>query len=465
MMYLRTSVGIELRGEDMLIASLQGNFSEGTFTSFTRIPGYAQRNREDLRREIASFFKANGLGKDNVVLGIPREELVLRSLDLPAEVIENLKQVVQYQVQAFEPTEDDRFYHDYTLIPNASAGKRLTVLLAMVRKSALDSLLEFMLELGIRPVLVTGAAIGLSNMFLHHRKAVEDKTFMLADLAPESVELLAFRNGSLAYSRAVAKESDMSWKEAVLKEIDEAASRLRLGPDGAVEKLILAGESSKGARNEIIAAIPDCELIQNFLGLEATGDNVAVIQEAASTIGLAFTGMVRKPAIRMNLTPLERRAHQSRWAYVSAAALGAAVLLLLCALGVHRVVQERMLVRQLDQEIASLKPAVERVQALRRQSEAMEKRIKSTEEFLNQRDLNLEIIRELTTILPPDTYLTTYTYREGTIQLSGSSGSASDLIPKLEKSRLLKDVVTRGTIFKVPQTGKENFSFEAKLER
>lgn len=448
----------------MLIASLQGNFSEGTFTSFTRIPGYAQRNREDLQREIASFFKANGLGRDNVVLGIPREELVLRSLDLPAEVVENLKQVVQYQVQTFEPTEDDRLYHDYTVAPSGTAGKRLTVLLAMVRKSALDNLLELMLDLGIRPAVVTGASLGLANIFLHHRKVVEDKTYMLADLGPESIELLAFRDRSLAYSRAVAK-GETSWKDALLKEVDEAASRMRLGPDGAVEKLVLAGESSRGARNEIIATIPDCELIQNFLGLEAKGDNLSTIQEAASTIGLAFTGMVRKPAIRMNLMPPERRAHQSRWGYVSTAVLGAATLLLLCALGVHRMVQERMLVRQLDQEIASLKPSVERVQALRRQSEALGKRIKSTEELLNQRDMNLEIVRELTTILPPDTYLTTYTYREGTIQLSGSSGSASDLIPKLEKSRLLKDVVTRGTIFKVPQTGKENFSFEAKLER
>ena len=79
--------------------------------------------------------------------------------------------------------------------------------------------------------------------------------------------------------------------------------------------------------------------------------------------------------------------------------------------------------------------------------------------------MNLEVLQELTAILPPDTFLTVYNNRNGSIQLAGSSSSAPDLIPQLEKSALLKDVVQRGTIFKDAQTGKDRFNFEAKLER
>ena len=42
MIYLKTSVGIEMRGDDMLISSLQSNFSGGVFTHFKRIAGYEQ---------------------------------------------------------------------------------------------------------------------------------------------------------------------------------------------------------------------------------------------------------------------------------------------------------------------------------------------------------------------------------------------------------------------------------------
>jgi hypothetical protein len=138
MIYFKTCVGIELRGEDMLIASLQSHFSGGTFTHFKRIANFRLSDTETLRREIQSFFKSNGLSKDNIVLGIPRKDIVMRYLDLPSEVGDNLKQVVRYQVQSFEPTEEDRFYYDYAVLKNSSAQKRLEILLVMVKKSLLD---------------------------------------------------------------------------------------------------------------------------------------------------------------------------------------------------------------------------------------------------------------------------------------------------------------------------------------
>jgi general secretion pathway protein L len=135
------------------------------------------------------------------------------------------------------------------------------------------------------------------------------------------------------------------------------------------------------------------------------------------------------------------------------------------ALGVQRTVQERTLVRQLEQEIATLQPRVSQVQAVKAQGDAVEKQVRFLEGLMCQRDMNLEVLQELTTVLPPDTFLNFYTNREGTIQISGSSGSAPDLIPKLEKSALLQNVIQRGTVFKDAQTGKDRFNFEARLER
>ena len=84
---------------------------------------------------------------------------------------------------------------------------------------------------------------------------------------------------------------------------------------------------------------------------------------------------------------------------------------------------------------------------------------------MGQRDRNLEILRELATILPSDTYLNSYIYRNGTVQMGGFSGSSSDLIPNLEQSPVLKDVSTRGPINKDARTGKDRFTFEAQLEK
>jgi Tfp pilus assembly protein PilN len=465
MIYLRTSVGIELRSEDMLISSIQSNFSGNVFTHFKRIANYRSRDKEELRREVTLFFRSHGLSRDDVVLGIPRKDLILRYLDLPAEVADNLKQVVKYQVQSFEPTEEDKFYHDFALLGNTGTNKRLSVLLVMARKALLDEHLKLLYELGIRPAAITGASMALCNVLLHNRKDLQGKTFVLADLSPQKIELVALHNGAFVYSREALKREDQNWKDLVLAEINEAASKIRLDPDASLEKIALAGEASESAHEEIRTVVPECELIGKSLQLAFSEETRNHLQEASSAIGLAYTGMVRHPLIKMNLLPEQYRVHQTRWAYVPFAILSLAVVGLLLALGLNQTVRNKELIRKLDAQILALKAPVDRVQAVRNQTEELGKRIRSLDDLLGKRDMNLDILRELANVLPPDTFLASYIYRDGTVTLTGYSGSASDLIPKLENSPLLKDVAQKGSIFKDQQTGKDRFSYEAKLER
>ena len=465
MIYLKTSIGIELRGGDMVISSLESHFSEGVFTHFKRIADYRQRDKEELRREIQGFFKSSRLSPDNIVLGIPRKDIVLRYLDFPSEVVDNLKQVIHYQVQTYEPTEEESYYYDYVLLDGNGRKAKITVLLAMVKKTVLDELLQYLLDLGIRPSMVLGCSVGLCNIFLRDKKDTGDKTFILADLSPTSLEIIALHHGAMTYSREAAREGDESWKELLLREIGEAASKMRLGPNDAVEKIILAGESSESAHGEVKEEIPDCELLKSRIPFEVTAENRSHLEAAVSSLGLAFTGMARRPFMKMNLLPPELRIHQTRWAYVPAILLGLAVIVLLLGLGFHRTIQDRALIRKLDEEIDARKAPVARVQSIRNQADDLEKRIQSVEDLLGQRDMNLEVLRELTTILPSDTYLNTYSYQDGTIRIAGLSGSSSDLISKLEDSPLLKDVTMRGPIYKDQRSGKDRFTFEAKLEK
>jgi Tfp pilus assembly protein PilN len=465
MIYLKTGIGIELRGEDMLISSFQSQFTGGAFTHFTCIGDYRHRDKEELRQEILHFLKSNGLGKENIVLGISRRDIILRHLDFPYEVSDNLSQVVRYQVQSYEPTDEDRFYYDYVPLDGDNGKKKISVLLVMVRKTLLEEHLAFLQELGIRPSIVSCSFAGLSNIFLHDRKDVKDKTFLLADFTPSSLELLVMHQGAFRYSREVPKEEGQSWRDVILREVEEAASKMRFGPEDALEKLILAGDFSESVREEISSVIPDCELLKDSIRFGVPVENMPHLQKAATSIGLAFTGMVRRPPMRINLLPAELRIRQKRWAYVPTILLGLAILALLLSLGFHRMAQNRMLIRKLDREIETLKAPVARAQSFQNQVKELEEKIKSIEDLFGQRDMNLEILRELTTILPDDTYLRSYNYRDGNIQMSGLSNSSSDLIPKLENSPLLSNVSIRGSIYKDARTDKEQFTFEAELEK
>jgi Tfp pilus assembly protein PilN len=302
-------------------------------------------------------------------------------------------------------------------------------------------------------------------LFLQGHPNGAGKTYVVGDLKPKEVEFLAVRDGALLYTREASRGETQGWKDFLLHELELAAGRIRLGPEDSIEKVVLAGEESESAHREVRDQIEDCDLIGSHVRFEMVDAQRAHLQEGATSIGLAYSGIMRRPPLRLNLLPAERRVQQTRWAYVPPIVLGLVVLALLGALALRPIIQRRIMVRKLDEEIQSVKGRADRVQTLRSQTEAMEKRLLNIEGLFRTQDMNLEVLQELTSLLPPDTFLNLYQNRDGTIQITGSSSSASDLVAKLERSPFLKNVNQRGTIFKDAQTGKDRFNFEAKLER
>ncbi|MBZ5498536.1 MAG: pilus assembly protein PilM [Acidobacteriia bacterium] len=467
MIYLKTSVGIEIRQQDLLISCLRSNFAGGVFTNYMRVSGYRQRDPEQVRDEIHGFFKREKVNRDNIVLGLPRQDVILRYLDLPKEVEDNLKQVMLFQVQSFEPTDEEKLYYDFVPIRNGQPDKRLHVLVMMIRKSILDAHLETMRQLGICPAAVTAGSVALANMFLGTHNDGRDKTFIMADLKPGGIELAVLRGGALIYGREAARPGGVPLKQFLLSEMEVAVGKVRLDPEESIDGIIMAGEESESALQELWEDVPGCELMGDRLRFEMSPENKAFLQEAVTSLGLAYVGITRRLPMKLNLLPAERRVHQKRWAYVPTIILGLCIAAALAGLGFHQMVQQQTLIRNLDQEIKKLEAPANRVRELRSQSQALGKRIASLEEVLQRRDQNLDILRELTNLLPSDTYLRQFRNQDCTITLNGESppSASSDLISKIEKSPLLKDVITINATFKNIQTGKDIFSFQAKCEK
>jgi Tfp pilus assembly protein PilN len=463
MIYLKTSIGIEIRGNDLLLSCLRSNFSAAVFTSFARIRDFKTRDSAEVRSEIDEFMKGQKAGRDNVVLGIPRQDAIIRHLDLPREVEDNLKQVILYQVQAFEPTEEEKFYFDYAVLSGKEA-KRLLILLVMIRKSVLDGYLEVLREFGLIPVSVMVSSVALANLFLQTQADPAQKTFVLADLAPEGIEVLAVRDRTLAYSKHSVRQEGQSLKDLLLHEVELAAQKVRLGPEDTIEKVVFVGEESAAAHEEVIQDLGDCELLSSSIQFEMPPEQYAHLQEGTTSLSLAYSGIVRRPPMKLNLLPAELRVQQTRWAYVPSIIVGAFIVVLMAGLIFRQMVQEQILERKIDQEISSITGRVNQVQKLQAQTKNLEDKIAFLEGRVRNRDGNLELLQELTTILPQDTFLSMYTNRDCTITINGAT-STPDLIAKLERSPWFKNVVQRGEVFRDVQTGKDRFTVEAKCEK
>jgi Tfp pilus assembly protein PilN len=266
-------------------------------------------------------------------------------------------------------------------------------------------------------------------------------------------------------TREAARRDGESWHDLLLAELELAATRIRLGPEDSIEELVLTGEHAAEVHGDLRERMADSSLIGPQLRFEMAPEQERRLDEAAASLGLAYAGIARRVALELNLLPAELRAEQSRSAYVPSIVLAVVILGLIGGFAFRPTIQEQIMMRRLDDELRSLQGPVGRVRSLKTQTEALEKRIRYVEDTLRPCDMNLEILQELSTLMPADTFLNLYRNADKTITLTGSSGRAEELIRKLEESPLLKNVQQRGTVFKDAQTGKDRFNFEAKLER
>ncbi len=75
----------------------------------------------------------------------------------------------------------------------------------------------------------------------------------------------------------------------------------------------------------------------------------------------------------------------------------------------------------------------------------------------------IAIIDTLSQILPDNTYVSRFHYHRKNLQLTGQSGSASNLIESLEKTRLFKNVKFISSVTKDKKSGLERYKLSAKV--
>src|SRR5205085_4084567 len=116
---------------------------------------------------------------------------------------------------------------------------------------------------------------------------------------------------------------------------------------------LVAGEGT-GAWREALSQFGEVQELASYLATDvvATAD-AAQASSVLGTAALALQGLVRG-GYRLNLLPRELRATAQRWRNAPTYALVALNLILLTALAARRPLQERLLLRRYEQEIADV---------------------------------------------------------------------------------------------------------------
>jgi general secretion pathway protein L len=164
-----------------------------------------------------------------------------------------------------------------------------------------------------------------------------------------------------------------------------------------------------------------------------------------------------------NLLPPEKREKPyKRYRLVNLSLL---IILLLLSVGnlILPLWQKSVFLEQLESELDEYKSKATQVAALREQVTSARDENRFLEEKKRTTRTVLDILLELTLLLPDDTWVSNFEVRDNSVHLHGQSTASASLIPILETSKLFQNVTFRSPVTRSKKNNTERFHISAEL--
>jgi Tfp pilus assembly protein PilN len=415
-------------------------------------------SQQALRQAVLGLMPHFDVQRDSIYVCLPQQQAVVQEIYLPAAAGVNLTQVLDYEIERYLPFSREDVYYDY--VPTAKKGDKISVMLFAVPKKGLAPLLDVLASVGIKVDGVETTATALANFMLFCAGNFVDPIAAVGGHDGD-LELLGVQNRDdgwrqvpeLLYSYWLPKAKfAQAARHELLQQCAKSAAKLFSWGAGRDALSSVGGEQP----------VPDDLVVA---GNQRLGSGLEIAHASVlPAVGAALRGL-REASFAGNILRAEVKSEQpiSPLAYVNAV-LAVLLVLGLCAWGATYPVKDELRLRQLQAENKKLEPAVA---ALRREEEALQKARGEQRFFValdQRRGEALQVMDELSKIVPSGAYLSNLRYRSGAVELQGSAENASGLIPLLERSPVFENVG-----FNAPSNrgrdNRETFSLKAELEQ
>jgi len=416
------SLGAFLEESALTLAYVEKTLAGLKVSRWARLPLEDGRS-EELAPRLQELISAWRLEACPVSLAVSLEMGFFRKITLPAAAAENLAQVVAYELDRFLPLPAERLYFDYQVLQQTESQVQLA-LMAVLKEPAEDCLRALM-RATLRPIgveLGPGAAANAFNALGGRLPS----SWLGVRLEPGFLECAHVRGRSLAGCTRLKVEAG-ALASTLKAEIQELAAAGQ-----AVEALCLLGPRALGLEAAVagqeagLAVFPPEKF--NLPGLAPEADPAGCLP----AVGAALRG-VGKVRLGANLLPAGERVAASLGQFSFNKLLLAVFLALGLAWIGSLVIHQRVLLYQVNRALEGVAPEARQVEAQLEESRALAKQLQSFRRIEQTPD-KLKILKDLTEIIPDNTWLFNLRLSGQNLEISGMSRSASELIPLLEKS-------------------------------
>ena len=394
--------------------------------------------------------------RSEITLSIPKAWAVARVAELPITVKENLADVVSYELDRLTPFTSDSAFYDFRII--GEEDRKLSIMLIAAKADLINPYLEAIKGKGITVdrVTVSPSAIGT---YCSHGLGQQSTVFANIGAGGYEVGLILDSLLTSLCAGNIDANDETSSLDAVVAEIDRCA--VSAANQGGVPRLVLCtGEGELGAqlRERVPSAIDLFEGIDSRLKLP---------QEAVGRIPPAAAGSMLESlwpqAKGFNLLQKGRREKAKL-----PVAFTLFLVFSLVALGILYIVAplriEEKRLEEIDRRVAAIRPEVKKVETLKKEVDALESEVSTINSFKKGKPIALQILKELTAILPKSAWLTRARITDTTVEIEGYAAAATELLSKLEASPYLKKVEFASPTFRDVRLNSDRFVIKMEIE-
>ncbi len=441
-----------------------------------QIPAYRELGAAECGRRYQEFLRKHGLRAPQTVVSLPRAAVLLRRLEFPKTVEKELARAVEYQLDSLHPFEEGSVYWDcavwkgheasawqkLTANPSEADGGRLETLLAIAQRKGVDETAAWFQEAGI-PVSQFGVKAALCiEMFWPRLQAAFPQTPALLTLeaAADRAEIIGYSPGCGLFwldRSAADADSPAAFAQGVQGALEFARAELQIPPEQRAP-LIVCGNGEAAATWLAGAELPfQVVPAEQLAGPTAEGKGLDP-EQGWTALAAAHGGDV----VPLNLLPAEKRTYEPPGTHLATYILAALVAALALALGARGPAQDWLYSQRLEREMQALRPQLQELQATQTSAEQAQQRLRVLSGARQSARVPLEILNELTRILPRDAWLQQFTYDGATVSVSGTAPAASGLLQTLAESPYFENPQFRTSITRSAE-GQESFAITARL--
>ena len=425
-----------------------------TFTAITgrgQIEHFALEASENTSAILKAELEARGLKMRGVRVGLDRSLVTVKVIELPRTVTSDLPQMVAFELERHVPFPPEEMRFDWKVLPSKAGGPLRVLVIACERRTT-ERPLRLLEEPKRKPLAVTAACHDLRALLprvLPARRAV------WAHRHGNATELVFLGRGHLRLSRSVPVEDG----RGLLAEIERTR---RLIPWRKCDALWISGDDaerflSAPELEEFGAPVSEPPYTPAAAALVA---ELPVEEPGAALLALAVAAGSRRPVL--NLLPEAARPWTLSMGQLATAVTLAVTALLGLALLVAQAYQKERYLHRIAQEIRRLDPEVKAVERMLTDVTQKKRVLAALGTAQDGRIQALPLMRELTNLLPQDTWLQALHLDRQGVEITGQGNAASQLIPLLEASPWLERVEFTSPVTK--GQGKEQFRVKAKWE-